>query len=78
MKRIKLFHQKQTYENSSFIFSQGLEKPMQNDTCQMRKPPNFDEKKHKKKQKDTLKLTNLKKKQKKSQFQTQNPSVMID
>ena len=44
----------------------------------MRKPPNFDEKRHKKKQKDTLKLTNLMKKEKKSQFQTQNPSVMIE
>ena len=44
----------------------------------MLKPPNFDVKKHKKKQKDTMKLTNLKKKEKKSQFQTQNPSVMIE
>lgn len=44
----------------------------------MHKPPNLDEKKHKKKQKDTMKLTNLKKKEKKSQFQTQNPSVMIE
>ena len=51
---------------------------MQNDTCQMLKPPNFDVKKHKKKQKDTMKLTNLKKKEKKSQFQTQHPSVMIE
>ena len=40
----------------------------------MHKPPNLDEKK----QKDTMKLTNLKKKEKKSQFQTQNPSVMIE
>ena len=44
----------------------------------MLKPPNFDVKKHQKKQKDTMKLTNLKKKGKKGHFQTQNPSVMIE
>ena len=51
---------------------------MENDTHKVGKPQNFDEKKQKKQQKYTIKLTNLKKKRKKCQFQTQNPSEMIE
>ena len=44
----------------------------------MLKPPNFDVKKHKKKAKRHYETHKLEEKRKKSQFQTQNPSVMIE
>ena len=51
MKRIKLFHQKQTYENSSFIFSQGLEKAIDQNTYRRRNSQDFMKKSTKKQKK---------------------------
>ena len=73
----KLFHQNHTYENSNFIFSQGLEKPMQKVLVKCTNLQIW-MKKSTKKAKRYYETHKLEEKRKKSQFQTQNPSVMIE
>ena len=51
MKRIKLFHQKHTYENTYFILSQGLEKAMDENTYRRRNSQDFMKKSTKKQKK---------------------------